>query len=516
MNNLTLTLNTYRTFYLTRGILDPDRHGPPEGYARATRKAHSQRTGGRTEVDAAKVGTPDTFERLHRHHQQREQKMQRKVADRNALEAKDCTFHPHFEHSPTSPAASARSTFKFFNTLRDSPRGSRKPIVSSALDPGSLPIEPHIAKKVQSKLKAACYGTTPREMFTRWDQDGSGCFDHEEFKKLVRSGLKINKADLPDSHIVQLTRALDKDGDGTLSIEELEHFVKDGVAIFATPEMRKKAAKPKVRGRSRAKRSAKATGGGAEVMGEDGEPEVEVDVDPRKPPLPLPDLGFKTDAETNVKALGSEVDPAGGIPVAAKDDEKENLGNSSRLKQENIAAAKREHEDELRREAEEAAQAAQAERERQQRERERERERVEQRALDPVGDEAGVSLVPTPLKGEPAPSMKRKRVRPRAAKGGRQRMGRPVTYQETAASMARHVIRKVRPPLVATSISASASAASTFRRSRNFRRRRSDSFNAPPTLTPLLPRPYLSPSPTPLASGQAARVCPRVRREPEA
>ena len=65
-----------------------------------------------------------------------------------------------------------------------------------------LEMDAVVAKKIQSKLKAACYGTTPQVLFSRWDKDGGGTLDHAEFKRLVRSGLKISPTDLPD-HLIK-------------------------------------------------------------------------------------------------------------------------------------------------------------------------------------------------------------------------------------------------------------------------------------------------------------------------
>ena len=42
---------------------------------------------------------------------------------------------------------------------------------------GGEVIDEAVAKKLQSKLKAACYGTTPQIMFSRWDVDGEGVLD---------------------------------------------------------------------------------------------------------------------------------------------------------------------------------------------------------------------------------------------------------------------------------------------------------------------------------------------------
>jgi len=89
-----------------------------------------------------------------------------------------------------------------------------------------------VAKKIQSKLKAACYGTTPQVLFSRWDKDGGGTLDHAEFKRLVRAGLKIPPRDLPDEDIALLIHALDDDDNGALSIAELADFVERGAATF--------------------------------------------------------------------------------------------------------------------------------------------------------------------------------------------------------------------------------------------------------------------------------------------
>ena len=41
-------------------------------------------------------------------------------------------------------------------------------------------IDEAIARKVQSRLKAAAYGTTPRVLFGRYDRSGDGCLDAGE------------------------------------------------------------------------------------------------------------------------------------------------------------------------------------------------------------------------------------------------------------------------------------------------------------------------------------------------
>jgi len=98
-------------------------------------------------------------------------------------------------------------------------------------------IDEAVAKKIQSRLKAACYGTTPHVLFSRWDKDGGGTLDHAEFKKMLRVGLKISKTVLPDKMVKALIHALDDDDNGAMSIAELADFVERGTATFhAGPE----------------------------------------------------------------------------------------------------------------------------------------------------------------------------------------------------------------------------------------------------------------------------------------
>ena len=39
-------------------------------------------------------------------------------------------------------------------------------------------IDEDVAKKLQFKLKAKCYGTTPEKLFSKWDKDKRGTLDH--------------------------------------------------------------------------------------------------------------------------------------------------------------------------------------------------------------------------------------------------------------------------------------------------------------------------------------------------
>lgn len=78
------------------------------------------------------------------------------------------------------------------------------------------------------KLRAMSYGTTgqdPRNLFNNYDRDNSGELDWSEFKSAVRKGGKVSTATLSDGVLRKLFDAVDGDGSGDVSIEELTAFV---------------------------------------------------------------------------------------------------------------------------------------------------------------------------------------------------------------------------------------------------------------------------------------------------
>ena len=91
-----------------------------------------------------------------------------------------------------------------------------------------------MANKVQSKLKAAVYGSDPRTFFARYDKDKGGTLDAREFKLCIRQALKVSPKDLPDRDIDLFVKALDDDGSGDLDIDELADFVERGTATFGS------------------------------------------------------------------------------------------------------------------------------------------------------------------------------------------------------------------------------------------------------------------------------------------
>jgi Ca2+-binding EF-hand superfamily protein len=116
-------------------------------------------------------------------------------------------------------------------------------------------------RRPQRKIKAACYGTTPKALFSRFDTSSDGTLDGEELRRAMRRAMRIPPHEvsrdaarkdwasqplqvttacamrtppheLADEEIDKLIGALDDDGSGTLSIDELADFVERGTATF--------------------------------------------------------------------------------------------------------------------------------------------------------------------------------------------------------------------------------------------------------------------------------------------
>jgi len=89
-----------------------------------------------------------------------------------------------------------------------------------------------VAKRLQSQLKFAMGATHPQKLFRRFDKDRSGTLNAEELKRLIRVELRVPPERLGDADIGALVLALDDDGGGDLSIDELVDFVERGTATF--------------------------------------------------------------------------------------------------------------------------------------------------------------------------------------------------------------------------------------------------------------------------------------------
>merc|ERR1712087_545887 len=89
-------------------------------------------------------------------------------------------------------------------------------------------ISDDVARRVQSSLKNAISGSDPQTLFRKYDKDKNGTFEVQEFRRLIRVELKVPPAILRDDDINLLISALDDDGSGSLSIDELVDFVERG------------------------------------------------------------------------------------------------------------------------------------------------------------------------------------------------------------------------------------------------------------------------------------------------
>ena len=58
-----------------------------------------------------------------------------------------------------------------------------------------------IVNSIQNRLKAATFGTTPKEFFKRYDVDGGGTLDFDELMIIIRKVLKIPPSDLKDKDL---------------------------------------------------------------------------------------------------------------------------------------------------------------------------------------------------------------------------------------------------------------------------------------------------------------------------
>ena len=85
------------------------------------------------------------------------------------------------------------------------------------------------AQKIQKALKAATFGAAKttggsklEELLKLHDRSGDGLLDAAELTLLIRRDFKITPYELADDDIATLVEALDDDGTGTLSCDELQ------------------------------------------------------------------------------------------------------------------------------------------------------------------------------------------------------------------------------------------------------------------------------------------------------
>ena len=69
-------------------------------------------------------------------------------------------------------------------------------------------IDLDIARRVQLKLKAACIGSTPHKVFSKFDKDKTGELDGDEFRMMVRKSMRVPKSLLSDNDINELVKEI--------------------------------------------------------------------------------------------------------------------------------------------------------------------------------------------------------------------------------------------------------------------------------------------------------------------
>jgi hypothetical protein len=113
-------------------------------------------------------------------------------------------------------------------------------VASTATSTGSLiPPESQLPKSVAQlvvKLRSLSYGTSgqdPVKLFRHYDRNNRGGLDQREFGLAVRKGGALTRSQMSDTELRLLFRAVDKDGDGFISMDELRAFVWGGEDVEA-------------------------------------------------------------------------------------------------------------------------------------------------------------------------------------------------------------------------------------------------------------------------------------------
>ncbi len=92
-----------------------------------------------------------------------------------------------------------------------------------------LRISEDVADKIRQRIKAAIVGlganASAETFLKKHDKDHSGELDHDELKSIMRKVLKITKDECSDKDIEALLDALDEDGEGSIGISEVCHFI---------------------------------------------------------------------------------------------------------------------------------------------------------------------------------------------------------------------------------------------------------------------------------------------------
>eukprot|EP00931_Biecheleriopsis_adriatica_P060203 TRINITY_DN36133_c0_g1_i1.p1 TRINITY_DN36133_c0_g1~~TRINITY_DN36133_c0_g1_i1.p1 ORF type:complete len:790 (-),score=159.63 TRINITY_DN36133_c0_g1_i1:46-2415(-) len=102
-----------------------------------------------------------------------------------------------------------------------------------------------LMKSLRARIKGASYiGHAGRKLdvlFQRFDKDGNGTLEEDEVRRALRRTLRISPASVSDAEIANLCQALDMDGSGGVSIDELVAFMSADVDYDSLAEQREQA-----------------------------------------------------------------------------------------------------------------------------------------------------------------------------------------------------------------------------------------------------------------------------------
>jgi len=98
--------------------------------------------------------------------------------------------------------------------------------------PEQKTLKEDLCRRLQSQLKSATMGISLQKFFRKFDKDRSGTLNTDELRRLIRIELRITPATMSDKDVETLVAALDDDGGGQLSVDELVDFIERGTATF--------------------------------------------------------------------------------------------------------------------------------------------------------------------------------------------------------------------------------------------------------------------------------------------
>ena len=84
-----------------------------------------------------------------------------------------------------------------------------------------------VAKQKLRAISYSVHGQDPRSLFDLYDTNNDGTLSFHEFQNAVRKGGNLTRHILPDKDLVKIYRAVDIDGNSSVSIDELTEFIWD-------------------------------------------------------------------------------------------------------------------------------------------------------------------------------------------------------------------------------------------------------------------------------------------------